>query len=124
VLAVGQRMSHVLSAGVELLVQPVELFVRAGKLVSGPTYLFGRVPLLDGHVGHDLRGQQRVAVAGADGLGRDDLLATRDVGDDLGPQTALGASANGDDALDAPPAASIVSMFWRTPKPVASSAAR
>ena len=38
--------------------------------------------------------------AGADGLGRDGLLATGDIADDLGPQAALGPAAHGEEALD------------------------
>src|SRR4051794_8745286 len=97
----GSQPVYRLSGGrVERAIRLVELLVElciGGVRLDAPGH---KRPVRRGRekAGSDA-GQERVAVAGADGLGGKQLLASTHVGHDLRPQPTLRSTAHSDDAL-------------------------
>jgi hypothetical protein len=77
-----------LEVGEEALVQLVGTWIRREPHADfGPVRLGREQASSDG-------GEERISQAGAYGLVRDHLLSARHIGDDLGPQATLGATAD------------------------------
>src|SRR3712207_4223731 len=100
---VGQRVRRLAGGRIELPVDSVELVVDLAVLLVGLDGRGDPAPVGVGPREADCSGgQQGVPVARTDGLLGEVLRSAGDVGDDLGPQPALGATADRDEPLSPP----------------------